>query len=190
MTGCRMPAAICRGVELTFRPATSQDAERIAELVRVAYRGDESRSGWTTEADLLADERIDVPRVLAKIADPDGVVLLAFAGPEHTLVACCEVLRRGQARAYFGMFAVWPHLQATGLGRRVLAEAERLARDEWGADTMEMTVIGQRDELIAWYLRRGYAMTAEQRPFPYHDLVNGAALRDDLYFAVLEKPLR
>ena len=88
------------------------------------------------------------------------------------------------------MFAVWPQLQAGGVGRRVLAEAERLARDDWGCDTMEMTVIGQRDELIAWYGRRGYAMTQERRPFPYHDLVNGAALRDDLYFAVLEKPLR
>lgn len=177
-------------MELTFRPATSQDAECIAGLVRLAYRGDESRGGWTTEADLLADERIDVPRVLAKIADPDGVVLLAFSGLEGTPVACCEVLRRGPARAYFGMFAVWPHLQAAGLGRQVLAEAERLARDEWGAEVMEMTVIGQRAELIEWYVRRGYALTEERRPFPYHDLVNGAALRDDLYFAVLEKPLR
>lgn len=176
-------------MELTFRPATSEDAPRITELVRLAYRGDESRGGWTTEADLLADERIDVPRVLAKIADPDGVVLLAFDGTEDALVACCEVLRRGPARAYFGMFAVWPHLQAAGLGRRVLAEAERLARDEWGADIMEMTVIGQRDELISWYVRRGYTLTGERRPFPYHDLVNGAALRDDLDFAVLEKPL-
>ena len=61
------------------------------------------------------------------------------------------MIRRGPDRAYFGMFAVWPHLQAAGVGRQVLDEAERLAREDWGADTMEMTVIGQRDELIAWY---------------------------------------
>lgn len=184
-------------MRLTYRTAVPDDAHRITDLVRVAYRGDESRSGWTTEADLLADERIDVPRVLAKIADPDGIVLLAYGtgdGIEDgdgsgALVACCEVIRRGPDRAYFGMFAVWPHLQAAGVGRQVLDEAERLAREDWGVKTMEMTVIGQREELIAWYVRRGYRMTAEQRPFPYDDLVNGAALRDDLYFAVLEKPL-
>ncbi len=185
-------------MRLTYRPAVPDDAHLIADLVRVAYRGDESRTGWTTEADLLADERIDVPRVLAKIADPDGVVLLAYgaddstddSGADGALVACCEVLRRGPGLAYFGMFAVWPHLQAAGVGRQMLDEAERLARDDWGVDTMEMTVIGQRDELIAWYRRRGYDLTAERRPFPYHDLVNGAALRDDLYFAVLRKTLR
>jgi ribosomal protein S18 acetylase RimI-like enzyme len=87
------------------------------------------------------------------------------------------------------MFAVTPARQSGGIGRTVLAAAEAFAVEHWQATTMEMTVIGQRDELIAWYERRGYCLTGERRPFPYAELIDGRALRDDLYFAVLAKPL-
>jgi ribosomal protein S18 acetylase RimI-like enzyme len=92
--------------------------------------------------------------------------------------------------SYFGLFAVEPSLQAAGIGRQVLTEAERIARQRWSCTTMEMTVIGQRTELIAWYERRGYALTGERRAFPYAELGPGGALRDDLYFSVLRKDLR
>ena len=52
-----------------------------------------------------------------------------------------------------------------------------------------MTVIVQRPELIAWYERRGYALTGERRPFPYDDERFGDPRRTDLEFAVLEKRL-
>lgn len=172
----------------TFRIAGIDDADDVLDLVRLAYRGPESRRGWTSEAGLLDDERIDRPGVLAKITDPAGTVLLA-ATPGDPLVACCELVRRSDGVAYFGMFAVRPAAQSGGLGRAVLAEAERRARTSFGATTMEMTVIGQRVELIDWYVRRGYALTGERRPFPYDELVNGRALRDDLYFEVLAKQL-
>lgn len=175
------------GVPLTFRTATAQDAPAVAALVRSAYRGPESRAGWTTEADLLTDDRIDAAGVADKIA-ADGVVLLAVDA-DGRLVACCELARRGGGLAYFGMFAVSPTLQAAGLGRQVLAQAEAHARREWGTTTIEMTVIGQRSELIAWYQRRGYAVTGETRPFPYDLLRPGQALRDDLAFVVLAKQL-
>lgn len=156
-------------------------------LVRQAYRGEDSRAGWTTEALLLDDERIEEAEVLTKISRPDGLVLLAFDGDD--LVACCELLHKSEDLGYFGMFAVRPALQAAGVGRRMLAEAEAFARDRWLVTTMEMTVIGQRTELIDWYIRRGYVLTEETRPFPYDQLVRGSALRDDLYFAVLAKAL-
>ena len=54
---------------------------------------------------------------------------------------------------------------------------------------MVMTVIGQRDELIAWYERRGYHRTGETQPFPYGDARYGIPRRPDLVFAVLAKPL-
>jgi hypothetical protein len=54
---------------------------------------------------------------------------------------------------------------------------------------MEMTVVAQRTDLIAWYLRRGYAATGETRPFPYGDERFGRPRRDDLAFTVLAKPL-
>jgi GNAT superfamily N-acetyltransferase len=174
--------------EVSWRSAVAADAGAVTALVRSAYRGDESRAGWTTEADILADERIDEPRVLAKIEEPDGTVLLAFT-PDGALIGCCELLARGDGVVYFGMFAVSPALQAAGVGRRMLAEAERVARERWDATVMEMTVIGLRTELIDWYVRRGYVRTDETRPFPYDELINGEARRDDLYFSVLTKQL-
>ncbi|WP_375486203.1 GNAT family N-acetyltransferase [uncultured Jatrophihabitans sp.] len=173
---------------LTFRAATADDVADVLALVRLAYRGPESRRGWTSEAELLDDERIDTAGVLAKITAPSGLVLLA-AAPADPLVACCELVQRSASVAYFGMFAVRPAAQSAGLGRVVLAEAERHARTTFGVSTMEMTVIGQRVPLIEWYLRRGYVLTGEHRPFPYDELVNGRALRDDLYFEVLSKTL-
>ena len=173
---------------LTFRTAGVEDVDDVLALVRLAYRGPESRQGWTSEAELLDDERIDPAGVLAKITHAAGVVLLT-SSDDDPLVACCELVLKPGAVAYFGMFAVRPSAQSAGLGRTVLAEAERYARDTFGATTMEMTVIGQRVPLIEWYERRGYALTGERRPFPYDELVNGRALRDDLYFEVLSKTL-
>jgi GNAT superfamily N-acetyltransferase len=175
---------------LTFRVATpsDEDVNAVLKLVRSAYRGETSRTGWTTEADLLADERIDAAGLRAKIEEPQGVVLLAH-DDAGALASCCEILRRDDELAYFGMFAVDPLRQAGGIGRQVLAEAEYYARRMFGVRRMEMSVIWTRDELISWYVRRGYTKTEETRPFPYHGLVNGKALRDDLYFSILVKDL-
>ncbi|GAA1900979.1 GNAT family N-acetyltransferase [Lapillicoccus jejuensis] len=171
----------------TLRTATDADAPALADLVRRAYRG---REGWTTESALLDDQRIDEAGVRAKLARPRAVVLVAEQeGTVSGLLACCEVEDRGDGVAYFGMFAVEPALQAAGVGRAVLAAAERHAAEAWGATTMEMTVIAQREELIAWYERRGYARTGETRPFPFADMVGGGALRDDLHFVVLARPI-
>ena len=107
------------------------------------------------------------------------------------MLACCQLPeRRGDGVAYFGMFAVRPRLQGGGVGRRLLAAAEDYASSQWSARTMEMTVIVQREELIAWYVRRGYVRTQESRPFPYGDLRFGRPCRDDLEFVVLRKQLR
>jgi hypothetical protein len=53
-----------------------------------------------------------------------------------------------------------------------------------------MTVIQQREGLIAWYLRRGYHLTGETCPFPYDDERFGRPLRDDLRFVVMERALQ
>jgi ribosomal protein S18 acetylase RimI-like enzyme len=174
--------------ELSFRIATAEDAATLADLVRTAYRGDSSRVGWTTEADLLDDERIDAAGVAGKITADDGAVLVV-QDEQSEIIGCCELVNKGNGVAYFGMFAIAPARQAGGIGRIVLAEAERYASHNWQAKLMEMTVIAQRTELIEWYLRRGYHNTGETRPFPYHALVNGQARRDDLVFVVLAKQL-
>ncbi len=169
-----------------FRPAVPADVPALVELVESAYRGEASRAGWTTEADLLDGRRTDADGVAAVIARPDGVLLVAERAGE--LLACCQLEHRGD-RAYFGMFSVRPGRQGGGIGRTVLAEAERLAREEWGVGVLEMTVIEQRPELIAWYERRGFSRTGVYSPFPYGDERFGIPRRPDLRFETLTKAL-
>lgn len=172
---------------LTFRLATAADVPAIVALVESAYRGDASRAGWTTEADLLDGQRTDAEAVAEIVAAPDGVLMLAES--QGDLAGCCQLERRPPADAYFGMFSVRPSAQGQGWGRQILAEAERFAWTGWGAATMIMTVLGQRHDLIAWYERRGYRRTGEQRAFPYGDERYGIPRRPDLHFVVLAKPL-
>ncbi|OKJ14015.1 GCN5 family acetyltransferase [Kitasatospora sp. CB01950] len=158
----------------------------VVALVESAYRGDASRAGWTTEADLLDGRRTDEAAVAELLGRVESVVLLAEQ--EGRLLACCHVERRG-ATGYFGMFSVSPAAQGGGLGRQALARAEEWARAEWGVTAMEMTVIEQRADLIAWYERRGYTRTGVYEPFPYGDERFGIPLRADLRFEKLVKSL-
>lgn len=182
--------------DLTFRKAIPSDVPSVLALVRSAYRpsGEASRDGWTTEVDLVADDRIDEAGLLAKFNQPGGQVLLTFYSSTSALLACCEILRNPEPSesAHFGLFAVSPKLQNGGIGRKVMAEAERCAKDEMGAKVMEMQVLWMRSELIAWYERRGYrVIEGETKPFPIEHLINPRAgeSRDDLYFQILRKHL-
>jgi len=113
-------------------------------------------------------------------------VLLGERGGE--LLACCH-LEKQEDSCYFGMFSVRPTLQGGGIGKRMMNEAERIAREDWRCARMEMTVISVRDELIAWYERRGYRRTGRYKPFPYGDARFGLPKRDDLRFELLVKDL-
>jgi len=171
---------------LTFRDATDADVDALVALIESAYRGDASRAGWTTEADILEGQRTDPEGVLAVIKSPDSRLLTVER--DGRVVACCQLEHRG-THAYFGMFAVSPALQGGGLGKVIIAEAERMARETWGVDEMHMTVISVRNDLIAWYERRGYRRTGRMTPFPYGDERFGVPQRDDLQFELLVKEL-
>ncbi|MER6711572.1 MULTISPECIES: GNAT family N-acetyltransferase [unclassified Streptomyces] len=171
---------------LTYRDATDADVDELVALIESAYRGDSSRVGWTTEADILEGQRTDPEGVLAVIKSPDS--RLVTVEREGRIVACCQLEHRGD-HAYFGMFAVSPALQGAGLGKVIIAEAERQARESWGVKEMHMTVISVRDDLIAWYERRGYRRTGRMTPFPYGDERFGIPRRDDLQFELLVKEL-
>lgn len=181
-----MDTASRRAGELTYRDATAADTDAIVALVESAYRGDTSRTGWTTEADLIDGQRTDRQGVLDVIEAPDSRLLAVERDGE--LIACCQLEHRAPA-AYFGMFAVRPGLQGDGLGRRIIADAERIACETWGVREMQMTVITLREELIAWYERRGYRRTGKLTPFPYGDERYGLPQRPDLKFELLVKPL-
>ncbi|MFF3491871.1 GNAT family N-acetyltransferase [Streptomyces sp. NPDC002795] len=173
-------------VDLVFRDAGPKDVDVLVALIESAYRGDSSRTGWTTEADILQGQRTDPQGVLEVIEDPDSRLLTVER--DGAVVACCQLEHRGEY-AYFGMFAVSPAQQGAGLGKTIIAEAERRARETWGVGEMHMTVIDAREDLIAWYERRGYRRTGRFSPFPYGDERFGIPQRDDLRFELLVKPL-
>jgi ribosomal protein S18 acetylase RimI-like enzyme len=192
---------------LRFRTAGPSDVDAVVQLVESAYRGEASRAGWTTEADLLGGQRTDPEEVLGLTRDRHARLLLAEQTDE--LVGCVLVRAEpaavgaaappgGRAAqtgvapsgvAQIGMFAVRPTLQSRGLGSALLAEAERVARAELGAGRAEMTVIEQRLDLLPWYERRGYRRTSATEPFPYGNPRFGLPRRPDLRFLVLAKPL-
>ena len=150
--------------DLVLRPATAADVPALHALVESAYRGEAARAGWSHEADLIQGPRTSGEALSALIDDPDEAMLLAIA--DGAPIGCVQLTRRGVDGAYLGLLAVHPRLQAAGLGKRIIALAEAEARRRFAARTIELTVVAQRAELIAWYERRGYALTGERRPFP------------------------
>ncbi len=167
--------------------ASHEDLPALHALIESAYRGDSARRGWSHEADLLKGQRTDLAALEAMIADQAQHLLVLRDHDE--LRACVALTDRSDGLAYLGMLTVDPARQSAGLGRLILAAAEDHAADHFAATRIEMTVIAQRAELIAWYERRGYAQTGERRPFPAHDPRFGLPQRDDLEFVVLKRVL-
>ncbi|NCN83464.1 MAG: GNAT family N-acetyltransferase [Sphingomonadales bacterium] len=172
---------------MTFRRADEQDIGALHALIESAYRGESARRGWTHEADLLGGQRTDLEALRAIMDDPDQVILIAEQ--EGILQGCVQLSRVDGTTAYLGLLTVDPSLQAGGLGKRLLVHSEDYVRDMWGCQAIEMTVIKQRGELIAYYERRGYIRTGEYRPFPHGDPRFGLPKTGKLEFAVLRKEI-
>lgn len=172
---------------MDIRHAAAADIPALHALVHRCYRGDAARAGWTHEADLLGGQRTDADALREMVADPKQAILLAAEGGEA--LGCVHIADRGHRLAYLGLLSVDPARQAAGLGRRLIAAAEAEAAARFGATRIEMTVITQRSELVAYYHRRGYAPTGEERPFPLDDPRYGLPTRRDLAFVVLAKQL-
>jgi ribosomal protein S18 acetylase RimI-like enzyme len=166
----------------TFRYATADDAESVRALIELAYRGPESAKGWASEAGILTGPRTSLDEVVELIAEPDTRFLLAEV--DGSLVGCVLIEKHGDD-GYFGMFSIDPRVQTGGLGKALLAEAEESVRDLWDAKGMVAVVINLRDNLIAWYERRGYALTGRTEPFPFHQ--HSGALRTDFHLVELRK---
>src|SRR5699024_4711280 len=115
-------------VALHFRAAKAADLDGLLALVQSAYRGESSRAGWTTEADLLDGQRTDVADLQACLARADSMLLVAERpGDVDTdpagIVACAYIAPdddNPSEAAQFGMFAVRPQLQGSGVGKDVM----------------------------------------------------------------------
>ncbi|KAI0108865.1 acyl-CoA N-acyltransferase [Nemania sp. FL0031] len=173
---------------LNFRLATAEDAVSLERLINTAFRDDK-----TTQVFLSADhERVnvtDINTIITKINQADCAVLAVTDSSTGSIVAHASVRKMDDKRAWFGMLAVDVNSQKQGIGARVLTWAEQYARHQ-GSVRMEFDVVNTRAELIAWYKGKGYQLTGETAPFPYH--YHGdwkGVLREDLCFINLGKDL-
>lgn len=174
---------------IAFRRAGAADVAELVRLVESAYRGEGSKQGWTTEAELLDGQRTDADGVSALLVAPASAIIVAFDDQAPSSLLACAHIQMHDDGCHFGMFAVNPTLQRGGIGKLLLAECERFAAREFAAEQMVMWVIWTRTELIAFYERRGYSRTGEQAAFPYGDPRFGLPKRDDLHFVVFSKAL-
>jgi ribosomal protein S18 acetylase RimI-like enzyme len=163
--------------------AAAPDIPALNILINSAYRGDSSKKGWTTEADLLDGIRTDESSLAASISKEGAVILTCR---NETTITGCVYLQKEPGTVYLGMLTVSPLLQASGIGRKLLQASEEYVKKE-KFDTITMTVISVRHELIAWYERHGYTKTGETKPFPT-DPAFGIP-RQPLEFVVMKKIL-
>ena len=152
---------------LNFYKAELIDASAISELVNSAYRGESSRVGWTTEADLLDGLRTNTQEIASIIKRDDAFILIGVLNDQIIATICCErQIAHGRYTAHLGMIAVKPILQNQGHGADIIQAAEAIASREWRVVGFHMAVISIRTELIAYYERLGYARTGEFKDFP------------------------
>ena len=155
--------------------ATSKNIPLLVTLINSAYRGDDSKKGWTTEADLLGGIRTDDDSLEQMITKKDAVILQSFN--ENNVLQGCVYLQKRKDKMYLGMLTVSPLEQAKGIGKQLLVESEKYAKEQ-KCSVIEMTVISVRTELIAWYQKHGFNNTGETKPFP-----------DDIKFGIPKQPL-
>jgi ribosomal protein S18 acetylase RimI-like enzyme len=167
---------------LNILKATLQDIPDLVALINSAYRGESSKKGWTTEADLLTGKRIDIPK-LTQMIQRQQATMLKYN--EDNSIIGCVYLEKSDSKMYLGMLTVSPTRQAQGIGKKLLSASEDYAR-EHHCFAMQMKVISVRTELIDWYERHGYYKTGEKVPF-LSDIneVPGQPLE----FLILEKQL-
>jgi len=164
--------------------ATLHDVSPLTILINSAYRGETSKKGWTTEANLLEGKRTN-EQELNEILQDEKSTILKFT--EDKQILGCVLLIEKESKLYLGMLTVDPELQNSGIGKKLLAEAD-LHAHKLGLSKIVMTVISAREELIAWYKRHGFEDTGEREAFPVSD-IHIPIVDQKLEFMVLEKTI-
>jgi ribosomal protein S18 acetylase RimI-like enzyme len=164
--------------------ATLQDIPALATLINSAYRGESSKKGWTTEAHLLEGKRTDQQEMTEIFLDPKNTILKFTENDK--IIGSVLLVEKGH-QLYLGMLTVSPELQNSGIGKKLLAEAENHAK-ALGLSGIIMTVISVREELIAWYKRHGYVDTGEREAFPESG-IHVTVSEEPLEFIFLEKKI-
>ncbi|OGS69540.1 MAG: GNAT family N-acetyltransferase [Flavobacteria bacterium RIFCSPLOWO2_12_FULL_31_7] len=164
--------------------ATLTQVTEITNLVNSAYRGETSKKGWTTEANILEGLRISETELTEILLDANNTILVY---QENNKIIGTVLLTNKKTELYLGMLTISPELQNSGLGKKLLQAAENFAHT-LNIPKITMTVISIREELIAWYQRNGYTDTGKRKPFPAN--LNDVVLHHEaLEFLIMEKIL-
>ncbi|NOS86449.1 MAG: GNAT family N-acetyltransferase [Ignavibacteria bacterium] len=170
---------------ITFKIASQDDSVNITALVNSVYRGENSKKGWTTEADFLSGIRITEEKVKEIIEGKNDVIILALV--EESIIGCVHLENAG-SYSYLGMLSVDVNFQDKGIGKLLITECERYTKEVFGLNEIKMKVISRRTELIEYYNRRGYSATSELEEFGSHGDTFGDT-SEKLYFETLSKNL-
>ena len=173
---------------MRFQTATSLHAQELADLVNSAYRGEYSEQGWTTEASLLGGQRTDSKKLVEMMTTPQNQIEIAFNDDSQKIIGSVHLIQELPDTLYFGMLTVEPKLQALGLGKKMLEHLENIARG-YQFKRIRFTVIPTRNELIAFYERRGYKATGQFEPFPENAIIikSMISLNKNLNIKLVEK---
>jgi len=164
--------------------ATIEDISALEKLLNSAYRGEDSKKGWTSEADLLQGELRTDGETLRRLMQTPGAVFLKYVNQQS--IEGCVFLQKLESKLYLGMLSVSPLIQAKGIGKQLMFEAEEYARSQ-NCSVIFMKVISIREELVAWYERKGYHKTGKTEPFPRDDRFGVPT--QTLEFIIMEKEI-
>lgn len=192
---------------LTYRLANCADGDAVSQLVNSAYRGESSRQGWTNENEFMQGQRID-PDLFTLLVTTDGSVVLLFFHPDSNILVGCVSLQDASMtknknlsccmssqqnvetkKVHLGMLAVRPDLQARGYGKFILSTAENFVLHNWQIHLIEIGVLANRSELIAYYIRRGYNHTGQRQKLLSGDIRFGIPKTDNLENIILAKSI-
>lgn len=162
--------------------ATLEDVTSLEKLINSAYRGETSKEGWTTEANLLEGKRITVDELIQIIQEKENTILKYTEN--NRIIGSVLLVNKGD-KLYLGMLTVSPELQNSGIGKQLLQQADMFALN-LELPKIVMTVISVREELIAWYNRHGFVDTGIREPFPLND-TDAIISKRPLEFIVMEK---
>jgi ribosomal protein S18 acetylase RimI-like enzyme len=162
------------------------DIPFIVSLLNMGYRGEVSKLGWTTEADLLLGDKRTDEEDISRLMQAPGAIFLKYTELPDEKISGCVFLQKTEKRLYLGMLCVSPYVQTRGIGKQLLAAAEDFAR-QMQCDSIFMSVISKRYELIHWYERKGYRPTGETKPFPVSEKFGIPT--QHLEFIILEKEI-
>jgi predicted N-acetyltransferase YhbS len=134
-----------------IRIANLSDDEQITAVINAAFKIAE---GFFVDGNRISQEEV-------RQHLDSGVFLVAES--VEGIAGCVYLEPRGE-RAYLGLLSVDPAIQQSGLGSRLMTAGEDYCREQ-GAQFMDIYIVNLREELPAFYRKRGYVENGTT-PFP------------------------